>query len=145
MRRLGIIGQSTQSARSLAGKCRSMRHRRHSWREVREPPYRATRAWVANREAPDAGEHSAPYAYSAAEFGVGSNGNPGRPVTLSLAFRLHLPGLLLHHRENRGDFFQVQIGRDLRVTSELDHGSLFSVLELVKDPLEGSSTNVVSQ
>ena len=33
-----------------------------------------------------------------------------------LAFRLHLAGLLLHGRENRGDFFHVQIGCDSGVT-----------------------------
>src|SRR6266436_1476348 len=53
-----------------------------------------------------------------------------------LALRLHLTGLLLHYRENRGDFFEVEIDRDPRVPGPLDHGSQFSVLELLKHPPE---------
>jgi hypothetical protein len=62
-----------------------------------------------------------------------------------LAFRLHLAGLLLHHRENGGDFFQVQIGRDPGVNSPLDYGSQFLLSSWAKTHPSGSSTNVVSQ
>src|SRR5580658_8066922 len=54
----------------------------------------------------------------------------------SLAFLVHLEGPLLQSRKDRGDFVQVQVGRDSRVTRALDHRPELSILDLLEGPLQ---------